>query len=91
MFEKNYLKLFLISFLFLFLELLVIRIVSTEIRIFAYMSNLVLLAIFTGSGLGMLVKKKWLHIKNYWSTVRKKKKRLNEQSETRLSLSKPST
>ncbi len=59
MFKQNYLKLFLISFLFLFIELLVIRVVSTEIRIFAYMSNLVLLAIFTGSGLGMLTKKKY--------------------------------
>lgn len=59
MFKENYLKVFFISFVFLFLELLVIRVVSTEIRIFAYMSNLVLLAIFTGSGLGMLIKKRY--------------------------------
>jgi spermidine synthase len=57
--KNNYFKIFLISFVFLFLELLVIRLVTTEIRIFAYMSNLVLLAIFSGSGLGMLVKQKF--------------------------------
>lgn len=47
-----------ISFLILFLELLLIRLISTEIRIFAYLSNTVLLAIFIGSGLGMMLKKK---------------------------------
>ena len=35
-----------------------IRLVGTEIRIFAYLANLVLLATFVGSGLGMLAKKK---------------------------------
>lgn len=51
-------KIILVSFISLFLELLVIRLVSTEIRIFAYLSNLVLLAIFVGLGLGMIVKQK---------------------------------
>ncbi|PIS09695.1 hypothetical protein COT75_00670 [Candidatus Beckwithbacteria bacterium CG10_big_fil_rev_8_21_14_0_10_34_10] len=55
---KITLKLALISFLILFLELLFIRLIGTEIRIFAYLSNLVLLAIFLGSGLGMFIKKK---------------------------------
>lgn len=54
----KYWRLCVISFLILFIELLVVRLVSTEIRIFAYFSNLVLLATFVGSGLGMLVKKK---------------------------------
>lgn len=49
----------LVSFISLFLELLIIRLISTEIRIFAYLSNLVLLAIFVGLGLGMFVKRKF--------------------------------
>lgn len=51
-------KLALVSFTILFLELLLIRLVSTEVRIFAYLSNLLLMAIFVGSGLGMFVKRK---------------------------------
>lgn len=46
-------RLALVSFLSLFLELLVIRLIGTEIRIFAYLGNLVLLVIFLGIGLGM--------------------------------------
>ena len=55
---KKYWDIFIISFLALFLELLVIRLVGTEIRIFAYLSNYVLLAVFLGTGLGMILKKK---------------------------------
>src|SRR3989344_1842302 len=54
---KKYYQLALISFTILFSELLLIRLVGTEVRIFAYLSNLVLLAIFVGSGVGMLVKR----------------------------------
>ncbi len=53
---KKFFPLFLVSFLTLFLELLVIRLVGTEIRIFAYLSNFTLLAIFAGSGLSTLFK-----------------------------------
>lgn len=42
----------LISFLGLFLELILIRWVSSEIRIFAYFKNFVLIACFLGFGLG---------------------------------------
>ncbi|OGW96241.1 MAG: hypothetical protein A2Z81_05480 [Omnitrophica WOR_2 bacterium GWA2_45_18] len=49
--KQNFL-LFLSSFLILFIELALIRWVSTEVRIFAYLSNLVLLSCFIGSGLG---------------------------------------
>ena len=56
---KKHYKLALISFAILFLELLLIRLVGTEIRIFAYLSNLILLAIFIGSGAGMLIKHKF--------------------------------
>src|SRR5438046_1010975 len=43
---------FLISALGLFLELLLIRWVSTEIRIFAYLQNTVLVVCFLGLGMG---------------------------------------
>lgn len=56
-FLKTHFELISFSFLSLFLELLVIRLVGTEIRIFAYLSNLVLLAAFIGLGFGMLIKK----------------------------------
>ncbi len=45
-------RLFLISFVMLFLEVALIRWISTEIRIFAYVNNLVLLACFLGIGIG---------------------------------------
>jgi spermidine synthase len=45
-------RLFVLSVWMLFLELFIIRWVSTEIRIFAYTGNLVLLACFIGIGLG---------------------------------------
>lgn len=45
-------RLFLLSLWMLFLELFLVRWISTEIRIFAYVNNLVLLACFVGVGLG---------------------------------------
>ncbi|MHB2018739.1 MAG: spermine/spermidine synthase domain-containing protein [Candidatus Xenobia bacterium] len=45
-------RLFWVSVLLLFLEVALIRFVSTEIRIFAYLDNMVLLATFLGMGLG---------------------------------------
>jgi spermidine synthase len=48
----SYWSLFLVSFLGLFLEMLLIRWVSSEIRIFAYFKNFVLIACFLGFGLG---------------------------------------
>lgn len=50
-------QLIFVSFLILFLELLIIRLIGTEIRIFAYLSNLVLLATFIGLGFGMIIKR----------------------------------
>lgn len=44
--------LFLISVLGLFLELLLIRWVSTEVRVFAYLQNTVLVVCFLGLGMG---------------------------------------
>ncbi len=46
------LALFLISVIGLFLELLLIRWISTEIRIFAYLQNTVLVVCFLGLGMG---------------------------------------
>ena len=51
----QYLKLFLASFLALFFELVIIRYLSTEIRVFAYLQNLPLIASFLGIGLGMVI------------------------------------
>ena len=48
----------LVSFLLLFLELLLIRLIGTEIRIFAYLGNLLLLVMFVGSGFGMWMKRR---------------------------------
>jgi hypothetical protein len=50
--HSPYRTLFIVSFLTLFLELLLIRWVSSEIRIFAYFKNFVLIACFLGFGLG---------------------------------------
>lgn len=48
----------LASFLILFLELLLIRLIGTEIRIFAYLGNLLLLVMFVGAGLGMWMRRR---------------------------------
>jgi hypothetical protein len=49
--------LFLASFVALYFELIVIRYLSTEIRVFAYLKNLALIASFFGIGLGMIREK----------------------------------
>jgi spermidine synthase len=56
--SKQNIELFLISFVMLFLEIFLIRWISTEVRIFAYVSNLVLLACFLGVGIGCYFSKK---------------------------------
>ncbi len=50
--SKRTWAIFLISVLGLFLEMLLIRWIGTEIRIFAYLQNTVLVACFLGLGLG---------------------------------------
>jgi spermidine synthase len=45
-------EIFLVSVLVLYLELMLIRWVGTEIRVFAYLGNLVLVICFFGTGLG---------------------------------------
>src|SRR3989442_772764 len=52
---RNASMLFLASFLALYFELVVIRYLSTEILVFAYLKNLALIASFFGIGLGMIL------------------------------------
>ena len=54
-FKKNSWELLLISFIALFLELVIIRWLSSEIRIFAYFKNLPLMAAFLGFGIGFFL------------------------------------
>jgi hypothetical protein len=52
---RNYASLALISFVLLYLELVVIRWLASEIRIFAYFKNFPLLATFLGFGIGCIL------------------------------------
>ncbi len=52
---RNYAPLALISFTLLYLELVVIRWLASEIRIFAYFKNFPLLATFLGFGIGCIL------------------------------------
>lgn len=63
-FSKKAFELFLISFIALYIELLLIRWISSEIRIFAYFKNIVLISSFLGLGLGCALSEK---IKINWS------------------------
>src|SRR5436309_5425494 len=58
----SYSSLILVSVLGLFLELLLIRWVSSEIRIFAYFKNFVLIACFLGFGLGCYLSRRAISI-----------------------------
>lgn len=49
---RQNLELFVISFVTLFLEMLLIRWIGSEVRIFAYLSNFILIACFLGFGIG---------------------------------------
>jgi hypothetical protein len=53
--RRNAAYLFLASFLALYFELVVIRYLSSEVRVFAYLKNLPLIAAFLGIGLGMVM------------------------------------
>lgn len=55
--HRGVLLLFLASCLTLYFELVIIRYLATEIRIFAYLKNLALIASFFGIGLGMILRK----------------------------------
>jgi SAM-dependent methyltransferase len=53
--NKSLIKIFAISMAALYFELLVIRYLGTEIRIFAYLKNITLIAGFCGIGIGMVL------------------------------------
>jgi SAM-dependent methyltransferase len=53
--NKSLVKAFAISMAALYFELLVIRYIGTEIRIFAYLKNITLIAGFCGIGIGMVL------------------------------------
>ncbi|MCX5892776.1 MAG: hypothetical protein NTW80_07365, partial [Deltaproteobacteria bacterium] len=55
---------FLISVLGLFLEMLLIRWIGTEIRIFAYLQNTVLVVCFLGLGLGCFTSRKPIRLRD---------------------------
>lgn len=50
--SKRTWAIFLISVIGLFLEMLLIRWIGSEVRIFAYLQNTILIACFLGLGLG---------------------------------------
>lgn len=54
---RHVILLFLVSFLSLFLEMLIIRWLSTEVRIFAHLKNFALIACFAGLGLGYALRR----------------------------------
>ena len=58
----SYSRLALISGLSLFLEMVMIRWVSSEIRVFAYFKNFVLVACFLGFGLGCMLCRRRIHL-----------------------------
>src|SRR5260370_7976794 len=53
--NKSLTRAFAISMAALYFELLVIRYIGTEIRIFAYLKNITLIAGFCGIGIGMVL------------------------------------
>src|SRR5438105_8237203 len=61
--ERN-LALFFISVVGLFLELMLIRWIGTEVRIFAYLQNTILIVCFLGLGLGCFTSEKPVSIQN---------------------------
>jgi SAM-dependent methyltransferase len=67
--KKDSLELFLISFLALFLELAIIRWLSTEVRIFAYFKNLPLMAAFLGFGVGCYLHKRSDRLFYFWFPI----------------------
>ena len=55
--RHNFAYLFWISFISLFLELALIRWIGTEVRIFAFFKNIVLISCFVGLGIGFSLKR----------------------------------
>jgi len=62
--SRKALDIFLISVFGLFLELMLIRWIGTEVRIFAYLQNTVLIVCFLGLGMGCFTSKKPVILRN---------------------------
>jgi len=60
--QNQNIRIYILSILILFVEIFLIRWISTEVRIFAYVNNLVLLACFLGIGAGCYYSKKEANI-----------------------------
>ena len=67
--EFQYSQLILVSLLSLFVEMLMIRWVSSDIRLFAYFKNFVLIACFLGFGLGCYLCRKPVQIRAFVSAL----------------------
>ena len=52
---QSLLRTFLVSMAALYFELLIIRYIGTEVRIFAYLKNITFIAGFCGIGIGMIL------------------------------------
>jgi len=63
------LSLFLASFLSLFLELLLIRWVPSQLRVIAYYGNLMLLSSFLGLGCGAMLAHRVLHLSRFFAPL----------------------
>src|ERR1700686_4642264 len=65
----NSVMLFVASFVALYFELVIIRYLSSEIRVFAYLKNLALIASFFGIGMGMIPGKTTTTLKRYFPFI----------------------
>jgi hypothetical protein len=63
------LTLFLASFISLFLELLLIRWVPSQVRVIAYYGNLMLLSSFLGLGCGAMLARRKLHLSRFFAPL----------------------
>src|SRR6266404_4151238 len=63
--NKSLIRIFAVSMAALYFELLVIRYIGTEIRIFAYLKNITLIAGFCGIGIGMVLVKVPTRLRNW--------------------------
>ena len=67
--SRSFWLLFLSSFTALYFELVVIRYLSTEVRVFAYLKNLALIACFFGIGLGMVIERPPRALKRFFPWI----------------------
>jgi Spermine/spermidine synthase domain len=68
-YKRKSAMLFLASFVALYFELAVIRYLSSEIRVFAYLKNLALIASFFGIGMGMILGKPPVALKRFFPLI----------------------